>query len=492
MRVFLLGDARVAIAANAREYRLARRNAALAALPEAITTLFAALGCLACVGLLASGAGPAVLAVVLCLSLSRSQLDRNRRERIEAAVVLPVVGLAATGIGLLLLRHPWLGATTFTAGMFVSIWLRRFGPVARRFGSLLALPFVVLLVTPHLPAMQQSLLPGWLLPIVIALLALLWVSALHALARRIGFLPPLRVREFAAVESPRASTLRPIASTRMAIQMAAALALSFTAGFIFFSERWAWIVLTAFIVLSGNRGRLDVAYKSVQRVLGAAAGTVFALLLSPLAAAHGSTGAALMLTAVFLGVWLRPLNYAWWALFVTIALALLQGFGDIPPARILPLRMEEIVIGAAIGVACAWWLLPVRSTDVLRRRLADALAAFAAALNPEDRARTPDPFIDALARLEEMAPAFRVLGRISSRSRAALAAEWTNALLGCRNDAVALIESGAAAGKARRAVASCRQALRSPETLLPALLDLKEILAGQSVETHIEERIEAG
>ncbi|HEY3519563.1 MAG TPA: FUSC family protein [Rhodanobacteraceae bacterium] len=479
-------------AVNASENRLLPRNAALTALPAAITTSLAALGCLGCAWLLAPGAGSAVLAVVLCLSLSRSQLDRTRRERIEAAIVLPLVGLAATGIGLLLHRMPWLGAAAFIAGMFLSIWLRRFGSTARRAGALLALPFVVLLVTPHLSPARPALLPHWLLPIVIALLALVWVSVLHALARRAGFLPPIRTRELAAAKSARTSTLRPVASTRMAIQMAAALSLSFITGYVFFAERWAWIVLTTFIVLSGSRGRLEVAYKSIQRVLGAAAGTVVALLLSRLAATHGTTGAMLMLVSVFLGVWLRPLNYAWWALFVTIALALLQGFGDVPPAQVLPLRMEEILFGATIGLACAWWILPVRSIDALRRCLADALSAFAAALNPEGQRRVPAPFADALARVEELAPAFRALRWFSPRSATARAADWADILLACRRNAVELIESGAAPGEVRRALGSARQALRDPATLLPALVELKETLARQAPAAHLEEQVGIG
>jgi hypothetical protein len=56
------------------------------------------------------GPGSAVLAVVLCLSLSRSQLDRDGRGRVEAAIVLPIVGLTAVGVGMLLHRVPWLGA----------------------------------------------------------------------------------------------------------------------------------------------------------------------------------------------------------------------------------------------------------------------------------------------------------------------------------------------------------------------------------------------
>ncbi|HEX7113030.1 MAG TPA: FUSC family protein [Mizugakiibacter sp.] len=446
------------------------------ALREAAVTMAAALGCLACALALAPGRGPAVLAVVLCLSLSRSQLERSRRERIEAVVALPLVGLAATGIGFLLHDARWLGAAVFVAGMFVSIWLRRFGSTAQRAGSLIALPFVALLVTPHIPAAQASAVPAPLLPVLVALLALLWVNALHALARRSGFLPPLPARERTRAEAPRESTLRPIASTRMAVQMAVALAVAFVVGYVFFAQRWAWIVLTAFIVLSGNRGRLEVAYKSVQRVLGAAAGTVLALLLAPLAGIHGAAAAALILAAVFLGVWLRPLGYAWWALFVTIALALLQGFADLPPTRVLWPRLEEIAIGAIIGVAAAWCVLPVRSTDALRRRLADALAALADALDPANARRTPGAFAAAVARVEQMAPAFRATRLVTRRVRTPQPADWVDTLLACRDAAVALIEHGEAPADVRLALGAARKALREPAALLPALQALQQSL----------------
>ena len=39
----------------------------------------------------------------------------------------------------------------FVAGISVSIWLRRFGLMAQRAGSLIALPFVTLLTTPYVP-----------------------------------------------------------------------------------------------------------------------------------------------------------------------------------------------------------------------------------------------------------------------------------------------------------------------------------------------------
>lgn len=458
------------------------------ALREACVTMLAAVATLLCALALDPQAATGVLAVVLCLSLARSHLDSDLRGRIEAAIALPAVGLAAVGAGLLLQRAPWLGALVFVTGMFMSIWLRRFGALAKRLGALLALPLVALLVTPH-AASAAGPIPAPLVPLLVGWLALAWVSVLHALARRLRVLAPATpasVGPMAGEAPARDGTLRPIASTRMAMQMAVALALSFAVGYAFFAERWAWIVLTAFIVGSGNRGRLDVAHKSVLRVLGAAGGTALALFVSAHAGAyahagaHGPASVALILGAVFLGVWLRPLGYAWWALCITVALALLQGFAGGPPASMLWLRLEEIVIGAAIGVASAWWVLPVDSGAALRRRLADALAALAEALDPANPARTAEHFIAALAALDQMAPAFRASRLVTRRFRPVQPADWIDALLACGTPAVVLIDSGATPGPVRRAVGAARKALRDPEAILPALNDLAAALESTS------------
>ena len=260
--------------------------------------------------------------------------------------------------------------------------------------------------------------------------------------------------------------------------MAAALAVSFVIGFVFFGERWSWIVLTAFIVQSGNRGRLDVAYKSVLRVIGAAAGTVVALVSAMHLGSHDAATVALILAAVFFGLWLRPLGYAWWALFVTVALALLQGFTGAPPQHILWPRLEEIVIGAIIGVAAAWFVVPVRSTAVLRRRIADALAALSDALDPAKPDRTPDAFVAALVRVDQVGAAFRASRFVTSRIGRTNPADWIDALTACRAPAVALIETGETPGAIRKKVGAARKALLDPPTLLPALEDLRATLRG--------------
>jgi uncharacterized membrane protein YccC len=44
-------------------------------------------------------------------------------------------------------------------------------------------------------------------------------------------------------------------------------------------------------------------------------------------------------------------------------------------AGLLRERLAAVALGAALGLAAAWFVLPVRSGDVTRRRVADALAA---------------------------------------------------------------------------------------------------------------------
>jgi hypothetical protein len=455
--------------------------ALIGALREAVVAMLAVIATLLCALALDPRPAPAILAVVLSLALSRSHLDRSSRERLEAAVALPAVGLLTVGVGFLLLRAPWLGALVFTTGIAGSLWLRRFGPTAGRIGSLIALPFVAILTTPHLPHAHSDTLFAWLEPVAIALLALFWVASFHFAAHRVGWIEPapnersaMPVRE--AGQDPRLD-----APTRMALQMATALAVSFAVGFVFFPERWSWIVLTAFIVNSGNCGRLDVAYKSVLRVIGAAAGTAVALAFALHLGGRDTTTVLLMLAAVFLGTWLRPFGYAWWALFVTLALALLQGFTGLPMRHILWPRLEEIVIGAAIGVASAWLVFPVRSTGVLRRRIADALAALSEALDPKTELRTSRAFVAALARVEQVAPAFRA-SRFATRTFAKSGssipqpADWIDVLLNCRPRAVALIDEGTMPADVRVSVGKARKALREPATLLAALRDLSLVL----------------
>ena len=448
----------------------------LPSLREAALTLLAMLATLACSEALAPGVASGVLGVVLSLSLARSHLAGERRGAWEALLALPLVALASVGVGHLLHVAPWLGAMVFVAAMAASIWMRRFGARALRAGSLIALPLVTILVAPPLPPSGRGGLPALLVPVAVALAALACVLLAQWLGRALRWLaaPEPATLDASAADTP--GTMRPSPHTRMALQMAAALAASFAVGYLAFPSHWRWIVLTAFIVNSGNRGRQDVVYKSVLRVLGAAGGTLVAMLVAHQVAIGGPLAMGAMLASVFLGVWLRPWGYGWWALFVTLALALLQTLQPAAAPLLLWQRLVEIVIGAALGLCAAWFVLPVRSTDALRKRIAEALAAMSEALDPQAAERRPAAIVAAMKRVEQLRPSFRARRLALRRWQSVQPMDWIDALAACEAPVVALARRGETPGAVRKAVGTARKAMGEPADIGPALRALREVL----------------
>ena len=416
--------------------------------------------------------GPAVFGMLLAIALSRSQLERDLRGRLEAGIALPVVSLVGVGVGFALVTATWLGAILFTLGVTASVYLRRFGELPRRIGGLVALPFVALLIAP----VHSERLGPWLGAVAalgIGVVAWLAVTLSQLAAMRLGLLPRSRPVPREGEEPPRAGSLRPSATTRLALQMAVTVAGAFALGLWLFPDRWSWVVITALTVTLGNVGRVDVADKAVQRVVGAGAGSLLALL--PLLLPHLPAWAAfvLVLVALFAGLVLRPFGYLWWSLAITIALALAQSFAT-GPFSLLE-RWEEIVVGGVLAVAIAFLLLPVPSESVLRRRLADALGALSDWLAVAAPGRPADPgdaepgdaehrVRAALARLDRTARPYDDMARWLPRAWRPRAVGW---LAATRGASASLLSTPRAA--ARRPLGDARRALREPAELQAAL-----------------------
>jgi len=322
-----------------------------------------------------------ILAVALTLSIGRTgqRADHTAiRGRALAAVVLPLVAVGANEIGTRIFRQPDLGDALFVLAMSATIWVRRFGPVARQIATFATFPLVAMLIVPApIVAANGSTDDGRWWSALVALVALGWVTATRFAAERSGFLASTADRPASIPRSASAArTGRRIApSTKMALQMAAALGAAFAVGRTLFGAHWTWAVLTAFIVCSGNRGRGDVAYKAGMRLVGAGAGTLAATALSD-AFPPGDRWSIVAIFAVLaVALWLRSINYAYWAGGMTAALALLYGYYGERGIGLLGTRVEAIFVGAALAVAASWLLLPVRTTDVLRRDIALALVA---------------------------------------------------------------------------------------------------------------------
>jgi len=449
-----------------------------ASLAQTVVTMLAIIATIAVCLLIAPEPGPAVLGAMLCLTLSRSQLERDWRGRLEAGIALPFIGVLSAAVGLLLLNLRIVGAIVYVIGMFLSIYLRRFGPIWRRIGALLALPFIALLVAPNL--VPSTVHGGFaiLVPALVALVAFAFVTVFQVAAMGIRMLP----RPVPALPAPAAerspSSSRPDASTRLAVQMALSLAVGFTIGFLFFADRWAWIVLTVVVVAVGNAGRADVLYKGIQRVLGAAVGTVIALLGLTVPAIGGPNPPTViaLLAIVFVAIFLRPFAYLWWALFFTLALTLLQSFGGERSVVVGPLlgeRLVEILLGTALALLAAWFVVPVRSENTVRRRIADVLAALQDRL-AEQSSETASAMTSAEKQLALVSRPYDAWRRVAPRSRRPRAGTW----IATTRDSAALGREGGGQA-ARTALGDARRALRDPDHLQPALEKLRATLAGE-------------
>jgi hypothetical protein len=287
------------------------------------------------------GIAPVVLSVALGVMLGRAQRDADVVQRGIGAIVTPVAASAAAGVVLLAASFPAIGAAVFVIVAAGAIWLRRFGRRLAAAGTLATLPFVAMLIAP-VPAV------GW--AALVAAIVYGWTSAVA------WVVDPARFAHRAGPAPPRS----PRVSARMAVQMAVALAAVFTVGFLAFGPHSVWPVLTAFIVCSGHRGRVDALVKGASRLAGAAIGTLLAaglaLLFSP-----GDTRAVVAIFALLaVATWLRSISYVYWAAGATAALALLYGFIGEGGAELLLVRLAGILAGGLIAIAACCLVLPIR------------------------------------------------------------------------------------------------------------------------------------
>lgn len=414
--------------------------------------------------------GPAIMAVILTISLARrpSPARGAHAHPVLAYAVLAGVALAGAAVGLLLHAIPVAGAVVFVAAMTFAIWLRNAGERGRTFGGLIALPLVAILVAPVQARAPGGPLVDLALVIAAGAVALSVVTLQQAFLRRIGAGGEIADGAEPAARPRRERTgLSP--HTRMAAQMAAALSAAFVSGLLVFPGHWAWTVLTAYIVCSGARGRGDAFYKGVLRLAGAVGGTLGAVVLAHLWSPSGVPEAALIFAALFAGLWLRELNYAYWAACMTLVLALLSRHDDGLDVALLGTRLEAILVGALCGVAAAWFVLPIRTSDVIRRRLADALVALDdliadPQLGADERARKLATFQRRLRDLDALATPVRWHRRLTAgRSEPEHPATWIETARAFSADAHAFATgpnvAGARRGALRRAIGASRRAI---------------------------------
>ncbi len=355
-----------------------------------------------------------IQAVALTWTLAWTQREADLVERGIGFVVLPGVAMCAAWTDQVMTESAVRGDLLFALFVAFAIWVRRFGVRATRAGTLAALPFVATLVVQGPIALPPQARDGHVLWMgLVAVICAGYVLVVQVGAGWLGLTPRVRVRRSTEpLVPPRAVASRLLPSTRMALQMGVSLGGAFLAGHWLFPDHWTWVVLTAFIVCSGARGRADVLYKGVTRALGAGFGTAVATGVVGAFGPGDPWAVVLLFVVLALATWLRPLNYAYWAACVTAAFSLLYGYFGETTVHVLTQRLQAILVGAVLGIAVSWLLAPVRTVDVVRRRVADALAVLADVLRAHDAVELrvhQGRFEEAVELLEQVAPPLRAL-----------------------------------------------------------------------------------
>ncbi|MDI7863914.1 FUSC family protein [Rhizobiaceae bacterium n13] len=159
------------------------------------------------------------------------------------------------------------------------------------------------------------------------------------------------------------------AALRVAIQITLASGVAMVFGLMLSRERWFWAVITAFLVFTNTTSRGDATVKAVQRTMGTLVGIVIGMGLGIVLAGHNAALVGAMVACTFLGFYFVQVSYAVLTFFVTIVLCLIYSLTGNLTLSVVELRIEETLVGAAVGSAVAYLVFPVRTHTMVRSAL---------------------------------------------------------------------------------------------------------------------------
>jgi hypothetical protein len=154
--------------------------------------------------------------------------------------------------------------------------------------------------------------------------------------------------------------------TRVAIQIGIAVGGAIILGVQISSYRFYWAVIAAFVTFMGANSSGEQVRKGFLRVAGTVAGILIGSLLVNVVGHNPYGSIAVILAALFFGIYLLRVNYAFMVVGITIMVSqLYQQLGEFSNSLLL-LRLEETAVGAAFAMTVALTVLPLRTRRVLR------------------------------------------------------------------------------------------------------------------------------
>lgn len=158
-------------------------------------------------------------------------------------------------------------------------------------------------------------------------------------------------------------TLEPYA--RVAIQMAVAVTATIIVGSLVSPQRFYWAVIATFVTFLGAHNAAEQVRKSAYRVLGTLIGVIVGVILAHLIGNHTRVSIMVILAALFFGIYLLRVSYAFMVIGITVMMAQLYVQLNEFTDALLLLRLAETAIGAAIASLTVLFVLPIRVRQVV-------------------------------------------------------------------------------------------------------------------------------
>ncbi|MBB4136722.1 FUSC family protein [Gordonia humi] len=210
-------------------------------------------------------------------------------------------------------------------------------------------------------------------------------------------------------------------SVRAGIQMTVAAAISVVVGTLISHDRFYWAVLATFVTFMGANNAAEQVRKGAFRVIGTVLGVIVGAILAHLVGENVPLSIAVILVSLFIGIYMMRISYAFFAMSITILVAQLYVQLAEFSADLLEMRVVETLVGAAAAVVTVIFVLPLRTSRVVRvatREFLDAMSAMVSATARVVREDEDYHRLESASR--DLDVAFQALEAATSPSRAML------------------------------------------------------------------------
>lgn len=153
---------------------------------------------------------------------------------------------------------------------------------------------------------------------------------------------------------------------RVAIQMGVAVTGAIILGDLLSDRRFYWAVIATFVTFMGANNSGEQVRKGALRILGTVLGVLLGGFLAHLVGQRSDLAITVILTALFLGLYLMRVNYAFFVIGMTVMVSQMYVQLDEFTNSLLLLRLEETAIGASVTVLTVMFVFPLRTARVAR------------------------------------------------------------------------------------------------------------------------------